>query len=74
MLKGKKILVVCYSFSNGNTRMIARQLQEALRADYAEIETVIPYPPYGGGMAVRLSGKDRMKWILVSSQTSSRLR
>ena len=48
MLKGKKILVVCYSFSNGNTRMIARQLQEALRADYAEIETVIPYPPYGG--------------------------
>ena len=44
----KKILVVCYSFSNGNTRMIARQLQQALGADYAEIETVTPYPPYGG--------------------------
>ena len=44
----KKILVVCYSFSNGNTRMIARQLQQALGADYTEIETVTPYPPYGG--------------------------
>ena len=44
----KKILVICYSFSNGNTRMIAKQLQEALNADYAEIDTVVPYPPYGG--------------------------
>lgn len=47
--RGKqKILVVCYSFSNGNTRKIARQLQSALGADYAEIQTVIPYEPYGG--------------------------
>ena len=45
---GKKILVVCYSFSNGNTRMIAKQLQQALGADYTEIETVTPYPAYGG--------------------------
>ena len=44
----KKILVVCYSFSNGNTRKVAKQLQKALEADYAEIETVTPYPPYGG--------------------------
>lgn len=44
----KKILVVCYSFSCGNTRKIAKQLQVALNADYAEIEPVTPYPPYGG--------------------------
>ncbi len=48
MDKDKKILVVCYSFSNGNTRMIAQHLQKALGADYAEIDTVAPYPPYGG--------------------------
>ena len=48
MDKDKKILVVCYSFSRGNTRKIAKQLQEALDADYAEIEPVVPYPPYGG--------------------------
>lgn len=46
--KDKKILVVCYSFSRGNTRKIARELQTALDADYAEIEPVVPYPPYGG--------------------------
>ena len=46
--KKKKILVVCYSFSCGNTRKIAKQLQVALNADYAEIEPVTPYPPYGG--------------------------
>lgn len=46
--KEKKILVVCYSFSRGNTRKIAKQLQVALNADYAEIEPVTPYPPYGG--------------------------
>lgn len=46
--KEKKILVVCYSFSCGNTRKIAKQLQVALNADYAEIEPVTPYPPYGG--------------------------
>lgn len=48
MKSDKRILVVCYSFSNGNTRKIAKQLQEALNADYAEIEPVVPYPPYGG--------------------------
>ena len=41
--KEKKILVVCYSFSCGNTRKIAKQLQVALNADYAEIEPVTPY-------------------------------
>lgn len=46
--KDKKILVVCYSFSRGNTRKIAKQLQTVLDADYAEIEPTHPYPPYGG--------------------------
>ncbi len=44
----KRILVVCYSFSNGNTKQIAQELQKQLDADYAQIETVIPYPPYEG--------------------------
>ena len=48
MEKEKNALVVCYSFSNGNTRKIARELQKVLNADYAEIEPVVPYPPYGG--------------------------
>lgn len=38
-----KMLIVYYSVSNGNTRRIARQLQEATGADLAEIETVLPY-------------------------------
>ena len=46
--KDKKILVVCYSFSRGNTRKIAKKLQTVLDADYAEIEPTHPYPPYGG--------------------------
>lgn len=57
----KKILAVCYSFSNGNTRMIAKQLQKALGADYAEIDTVVPYPPYGGfGSKVVSQGKEEV--------------
>lgn len=39
----KKILIVYYSISNGNTRRIAEQLQKATGADLAEIETVVPY-------------------------------
>lgn len=54
----QKMLVVYYSFSNGNTRRIARQIQEAMGAEIAEIETVVPYPPYGGyGSAVVSQGK-----------------
>lgn len=44
----KRTLVIYYSFSNGNTKKIASELQKALDADIAEIETVVPYPPYGG--------------------------
>lgn len=58
----KKILVVYYSFSNGNTKRIAEQLQNALDADIARIETVVPYPPYTGpGCEVSEQGKDEVK-------------
>lgn len=40
----KKILVVYYSWSNGNTERIAKQLQAATGADMARIDTVVPYP------------------------------
>lgn len=39
----KKILVVYYSWSNGNTETIAKKLQVGLKADIARIETVRPY-------------------------------
>lgn len=39
----KKMLIVYYSWSNGNTRNIAEQLQKKTDADIAEIQTVIPY-------------------------------
>lgn len=40
----KKMLVVYYSWSCGNTERIAEQLAEACDADIARIETVEPYP------------------------------
>lgn len=39
----KKILIVYYSVSNGNTKRIAERLQAATGADIARIETVKPY-------------------------------
>lgn len=39
----KKMLIVYYSISNGNTRRIAERLHKATGADLAEIETVVPY-------------------------------
>ncbi len=39
----KRMLVVYYSVSNGNTRRIARQMADAAGADLAEIQTVQPY-------------------------------
>lgn len=39
----KKMLIVYYSVSNGNTKRIAEQLQKAFGADIARIETVKPY-------------------------------
>ena len=40
----KKILVVYYSWSCGNTEKIAEQLADACDADIARVETVVPYP------------------------------
>lgn len=40
----KKMLVVYYSWSCGNTERIAEQLADACDADIARIETVGPYP------------------------------
>lgn len=40
----KKMLVVYYSWSNGNTEGIARQLARACDADIERIETSMPYP------------------------------
>lgn len=39
----KKILIVYYSVSNGNTKGIAEQLQRATGGNLARIETVKPY-------------------------------
>ena len=39
----KKMLVVYYSWSNGNTKSIAEELAEAKHADLARIETAVPY-------------------------------
>lgn len=39
----KKILIVYYSWSNGNTKRIAEQLQQATEADIERIETAKPY-------------------------------
>lgn len=39
----KKMLIVYYSVSNGNTKRIAEELQKATGAEIAEIETVTPY-------------------------------
>lgn len=38
-----KMLIVYYSWSNGNTAKVAEQLQRATGADIARIETVKPY-------------------------------
>lgn len=39
----KKTLVIYYSWSNGNTERIAKQLANEIDADIARIETTIPY-------------------------------
>ena len=39
----KKMLVVYYSWSNGNTKRIAEQLTNETGADIARIETAEPY-------------------------------
>ena len=38
-----KMLIIYYSWSNGNTKRIAEMLQEETKADIAVIDTVKPY-------------------------------
>ncbi len=40
----KNMLVVYYTYTNGNTEKIAEQLAQACGADLAQIETAEPYP------------------------------
>lgn len=39
----KKVLVLYYSWSNGNTEKIAKELAEATKADIEKIDTLKPY-------------------------------
>lgn len=39
----KKMLIVCYSWSNGNTERVAKMLQKTTGADMVQIDTVVPY-------------------------------
>ena len=54
----KKMLIVYYSWSNGNTKRIAEQLQTATGADIVRIETVQPYQ--GTHNAVVRQGQDEV--------------
>ena len=40
----KKMLIVCYSVTNGNTLRIAKMLQKKTGADLVRLDTVTPYP------------------------------
>ncbi len=40
----KNMLVVYYTWSNGNTERVAEQLAQACGADLAQVETTVPYP------------------------------
>lgn len=53
----KKMLVVYYSWSNGNTKRIAEQLTNGTGADIARIETAEPYR--GSHEDVVEQGKER---------------
>ncbi len=55
----KKLLIVYYSWSNGNTERIAKALQTAIGADIARIETVTPYS--GSYDDVVAQGQDEVK-------------
>lgn len=39
----KKMLIIYYSWSNGNTERIAKQLQKETGADLEKIDTILPY-------------------------------
>ena len=39
----KKLLIIYYSWSNGNTERIAKMLQSETDSDILKIDTVVPY-------------------------------
>ncbi len=39
-----RVLVLCYSWSNGNTERVAQELTDACGADVERIHTAVPYP------------------------------
>ena len=41
--KMKKLLIIYYSWSNGNTERIAKMLQSETDSDILKIDTVVPY-------------------------------
>ncbi len=55
----KKMLIVYYSWSNGNTERIAKALQATTGADIARIETATPYS--GSYDDVVAQGQDEVK-------------
>lgn len=55
----KKLLIVYYSWSNGNTERIAKALQQTAGGELLRIETVTPYS--GGYDAVVAQGQDEVE-------------
>ena len=55
----KRMLIVYYSWSNGNTKLIAEELQKATGADICRIETERPYD--GDYNAVVAQGQDEVR-------------
>jgi flavodoxin len=55
----KKMLIVYYSWSNGNTERIAQMLQKETGADIARIDTAVPYE--GSYDDVVNQGQDEVK-------------
>lgn len=55
----KKLLIVYYSWANGNTERVAKMLQSITGADLAEIDTLIPYT--GGYDAVVAQGQQEVE-------------
>lgn len=56
-----KMLIVYYSWSNGNTKKIAEELQKATGADLARIDTLSAYKNQSYDEVVRESEKDIAK-------------
>ena len=55
----KKILIVYYSWSNGNTKRIAEMLQQVTGGDLLRIDTAVPYT--GGYDAVVNQGQEEVE-------------